>query len=483
MSSKALPFRPNLDHYRKRAKQLVKAHKAGDLDAGRTLAEHHPRLGPRAEDALAGDLSLSEAQLVVAREYGFESWPKLKRHIERVLVELGPRRAPRPGDNSVPNELTLEDVDAEVGRLVAAYRRGEDEPSRRAQRQVDRHKSQSGLFSLLIGPQSEEARRDADPELLAEQIGNLVSAEYGHSGLVGLRLWAAMPIGAKDIWKAVTVGDIDSVRRLLEEDPRLAYPRPQPRDEPFIRGASPLYLTCYAASAGENTQGNHLEIARLLLDAGADPDGEQEGPMVASPLWAAASNGDPEFARLVLERGGNPDGPDGKRAPMAWGLRFRGAATCELLAEYGATLDLRFAAGLGRIDVVRSFFEPDGSLGIRALDLYQPLPYARKPQSATAQQVLQEAWIFACMNERLEAMDFLLERGVDIDAMPEGFDHRGSGCHWAASMAVGALEHLIERGADLGVRDGGFNATPLGWARQNGHKRAIALLEKHDAPV
>ena len=59
MSSKALPLRPNLDHYRKRAKQLVVAHKAGDLDACRTLADHHPKLGPRAEDALAANLPLS----------------------------------------------------------------------------------------------------------------------------------------------------------------------------------------------------------------------------------------------------------------------------------------------------------------------------------------------------------------------------------------------------------------------------------------
>ncbi len=468
MSSKALPFRPNLDHYRKRAKQLVKAHKAGDLDAGRTLAEHHPRLGPRAEDALAGDLPLSEAQLVVAREYGFESWPKLKRHIERA-----------------PNELTFEDVDAEIARLVAAYRRGEDEPSRRAQRVVDRHKSPSDRFSLLMSPQTEETRRDADPELLAEQIGHLVAAEYDHSGLSGLRVWALMPISSKAMWKAVSVGDIDSVRRLLEEDPRLAYPEASEDDPGFVRGAPPLYLTCYAKSSGENKRGNHLEIARLLLDAGADPDGERKGPMVASPLWAAASNGDPEFARLVLERGGNPDGPDGKRAPMAWGLRFHGTETCELLAEHGATLDLRFAAGLGRIDVMRTFFEPGGALAARALDLYQPLPYARVPQKAAAQQVLQEAWILACINGRIEAMDFLLERGVDIDAMPEGLDHTGSGCHWAASLDVRALEHLIERGAAVDLRDQchDHKATPLGWARQFRRKRAIALLEKHGAPV
>ena len=68
MSSKALPFRPNLDHYRKRAKQLVRAHKAGDLDAGRTLAEHHPRLGPRAEDALAGDLPLEPSAEATLRD-------------------------------------------------------------------------------------------------------------------------------------------------------------------------------------------------------------------------------------------------------------------------------------------------------------------------------------------------------------------------------------------------------------------------------
>jgi hypothetical protein len=73
------PFRLNLEQQRKRAKELLKGLRAGEADAGRRFRLFHPKAAALDPTQLA---KLSEAQLVIARELGLPSWPKLKAHIE-----------------------------------------------------------------------------------------------------------------------------------------------------------------------------------------------------------------------------------------------------------------------------------------------------------------------------------------------------------------------------------------------------------------
>jgi ankyrin repeat protein len=72
MDARELPPHPNLEQYKKQAKDLLKAWKAGDPDAMRRLT------GRQAERAT---LALADAQFIIAQEYGFESWPKFAKHI------------------------------------------------------------------------------------------------------------------------------------------------------------------------------------------------------------------------------------------------------------------------------------------------------------------------------------------------------------------------------------------------------------------
>ena len=66
-----LPARPDLGQLRRQAKELLRAATEGDNEArGRILA-------------VSDQLTLASAQLALAREYGFASWPKLKREVER----------------------------------------------------------------------------------------------------------------------------------------------------------------------------------------------------------------------------------------------------------------------------------------------------------------------------------------------------------------------------------------------------------------
>ena len=73
----------NLEQQRKRAKDLRRAHREGNAEAAVRVARHLPRArNLSAAEVLATPFSLSEAQLVVAREAGFSSWPSMKHQIE-----------------------------------------------------------------------------------------------------------------------------------------------------------------------------------------------------------------------------------------------------------------------------------------------------------------------------------------------------------------------------------------------------------------
>src|SRR5260370_31623851 len=84
MPVKRLPSNPNLDHLKYQAKDLLRDHAARNPGVAQRIREFHPRFDRTADDELFdAELSLSDAQLTIAREYGFPSWTRLKRHIEK----------------------------------------------------------------------------------------------------------------------------------------------------------------------------------------------------------------------------------------------------------------------------------------------------------------------------------------------------------------------------------------------------------------
>src|SRR5258708_39486213 len=94
-------------------------------------------------------------------------------------------------------------------------------------------------------------------------------------------------------------------------------------------------------------------MAEVLVAAGAELDG---------PLGATASINNVEIAKLLLDRGAAINGTGGW-SPLEEALYWNNQGVLELLLERGASVhNLRIAAGLGRIDLIESFFNADGSL-------------------------------------------------------------------------------------------------------------------------
>ena len=93
MPARVLPARPDLEQYRKQAKELLKQWRRGDDESLRRLREYHPH--PPAAPGLA------DAQLVLAREHGIDSWPKFLKAIEAASGRLSSANVWRTAEESI----------------------------------------------------------------------------------------------------------------------------------------------------------------------------------------------------------------------------------------------------------------------------------------------------------------------------------------------------------------------------------------------
>jgi ankyrin repeat protein len=78
-----LPARASLEQYKKQAKDLLKAYRSADVETIRRVKRIHPRFENLSEPGFEiTKFALADAQLVIAREHRFESWPKFAKHIQ-----------------------------------------------------------------------------------------------------------------------------------------------------------------------------------------------------------------------------------------------------------------------------------------------------------------------------------------------------------------------------------------------------------------
>lgn len=257
---------------------------------------------------------------------------------------------------------------------------------------------------------------------------------------------------------AIIAGNLGMLAGLLQSNPSLI------RARSTREHRSTLLHYCSANGVEDyrqKTPVNIVAIARQLLDAGAEVAAESDAYGGRSTtLMLAATSVHPErggvqlaLLELLLERGAAIDLPGTASTVNACLRNGRGLAA-EFLAGQGGKLDLEGAAGVGRLDVVASWFAPDGAL--------------RPP--ATAQQ-LANGFGWACEFGHVRVAEFLLQQGTRADATlhPEG----ETALHYAALGGHAEIVLLLlAHGADAGARERRFDATPLGWALHSWSHRA-----------
>jgi ankyrin repeat protein len=275
---------------------------------------------------------------------------------------------------------------------------------------------------------------------------------------------------------AIKSGNLERLKELISKDPSLATARSSK--------SHPTLLQCLALDAVDVP--NKVEMANVLIDAGADING---------PLGAAACIDNVEITALLLDRGAAINGT-GSWSPLEEALYWGNQGVIDLLIERGASMhNLRIASGLGRIDLIESFFRSDGSLKPEAGKIDWPFGDFEKSNlnctikeelaakvaewSDDSQDIINNAFLYACNQNQIEGARLLLEKGAQVNAIPPGFDYSGTGLHYAAHNGHRALvEFLIERGADVNVKDTKVGSTPAGWAEHGGHAEVKNYLEQ-----
>jgi hypothetical protein len=102
MPVRQLPSKPDLNHLRHQAKDLLRGHADHDSMAAQLIREFHPRFRSATDaEIFLATFKLSDAQVTIAREHGFQSWVRLKLHIERPTLS---------GQISLPHHERIENA-------------------------------------------------------------------------------------------------------------------------------------------------------------------------------------------------------------------------------------------------------------------------------------------------------------------------------------------------------------------------------------
>src|SRR4051794_23780185 len=82
MPTKSLPPGADIELLKVQATELLDHCRAGTHESGQRIREFHPRFNRAGGAAIdAATLTLSDAQLALAREYGFATWARLRNHL------------------------------------------------------------------------------------------------------------------------------------------------------------------------------------------------------------------------------------------------------------------------------------------------------------------------------------------------------------------------------------------------------------------
>lgn len=384
-----LPPSPNVEQYKKQAKNLMKACKSGNPDAFGTWARSWieamaalPDSAVTAEFPARADrwitqvadfarrkpevspgktrCVLASAQFVIARSHGFESWPKFAKHIASLNRESSP---------------------------VSKF------------------------------------------ELAAD---------------------------------AIVAGDVAALERLLRESPELIRARStREHNATLLHYVSANGVEGYRQISPKNAG----QIAAVMLKAGADVDAEANvygGG--ATTLGLAATSVHPErtgvqeeLLQVLLDYGATIErsGAAGNGHSVVVGCLANGRGkAAEFLARRSARLNLEEAAGVGRLDIVKAFFNKDGSLKANA-----------------TRTEMERGFLWACEYGHIGVVEFLCEKGVDLTMQANTGE---TGLHWAViGGQLEVIKLLLKRGSSPEALNsyGGTALSQALWSAVNGDSR------------
>ncbi|MBV8436242.1 MAG: ankyrin repeat domain-containing protein [Silvibacterium sp.] len=331
MPTKRLPENPSLDHLKHQAKDLLTRHSQRDLATAQRIREFHPDFRDATDKQIfATRLSLSDAQLAIAREYGFASWTRLKRHIEKPDSRDA---LAHPHHQRIEDPLFRHAVDLiDSGDTSGLSLLLKKNPSLIRQRVLFEGENYFRNPTLLEFIAENPVRRGVLPANVVEVATIILNAGPEQSArdsalqLVGtgrvpreckvqiplietLCIYGADPNAA--LQPAILHGELDAAHALIRlgATPDLPVLAALGRTDEFLAllpasSASQRHLAMALAA-----QYGNADALRALLDRGEDPN--RYNPPGAhshsTPLHQAALAGRLSVVQLLVERGANLD--------------------------------------------------------------------------------------------------------------------------------------------------------------------------------
>src|SRR5262245_4920234 len=276
VSMPQLPENPNFEHLKKQAKDLLRLYRANDRAAFERFRESLP-VAERKDDATiaALDLKLHDAQSCIAREYGFPAWKNLRNYVDWCNSKLSTDR--------------------------------------------------KDVIALWLHKAYGHDTEHADPVFAAKRLREIPRFVQG------------------DLFLACAIGDEETVRAAIAAD-RLCVNRRRkdwrcPGCKHYL-DMPPLFAVTHSTLLRLPAFRERLHrCARLLLDAGADPNQswkDKNSDHALSALYGAAGkNHDSTLTRMLLEAGANPN--DGESLYHA--METDDPAVARILLEAGAKVE------------------------------------------------------------------------------------------------------------------------------------------------
>ena len=448
--SRVLPERPDLEHLRHQAKALLQMLREGQAEA----AERFRSVGVDVVHKLA------EAQHVIAREYGFPSWAKLKAHIDSLVAD--------PDQALI---LAVKTHDARrIRELVARH------PSIRAT--INKGTDELGFGATPLIAAVQQGDREMIDALLGAGADITVKSDWWAGAFSVLENAAEEMVpfllergAVLEPCSAAKFGMIERLAGMVANDPAAVHSRGGDGKTPLHWAkdvATARFLVEHGADINardidhESTAIQYMardrqEVVRYLIARGAEAD-----------IFAAAAIGDLGLARRIIDADpaavemvvGGASFP--MKNPKAGGTIYiwtlgNGKTPHTVAREFKHqdVFDLLMDRSPDQVKLAQACFLGDEKLFDRFLAAHPGIAAELSP--AMMQQI-----VGAAVNNNTAAVKLMLRAGWPVDVRGP---HGGTPLHWAAWHGnLEMMREILRHHPPLDLRDNAHNIPPLGWA-------------------